>query len=53
LSGLLIKKVHEEAKHNHLKVAIYSTIRVGNAVYKTKLPGVKVYRKYITMHKHL
>lgn len=51
LSGLLLKKVHDQAEKDGLKAAIYSTIRVGNAVYKMKRPGVKVYRKYITMHK--
>jgi GNAT superfamily N-acetyltransferase len=51
LSVLLIKKVHDQAKKDGLEAAIYATIRVGNAVYKMKRPGVKVYRKYVTMHK--
>lgn len=53
LSGLLIKKVHDQAEMDGLKAAIYSTIRVGNAVYRMKRPGVRVFRKYITMHKSL
>jgi GNAT superfamily N-acetyltransferase len=53
LSGILIKRVHDQAEKDGLKAAIYSTIRVGNAVYKMKRPGVKVYRKYVTMRKHL
>lgn len=53
LSGLLIKKVHDQAKRNDLKAAIYAMIRVGNTAYKMKRPGIKVYRKYITMYKNL
>ncbi len=51
LSSLLIKKVHEQAELDGLGGAIYSTIRVGNLIYKMKRPGVKIYRNYITMKK--
>jgi GNAT superfamily N-acetyltransferase len=53
LSGLLLKRVHEQAARDNLKAAVYSTIRVGNSIYKMKRPGVKVYREYVTMHKSL
>lgn len=53
LSGLLIKKVHDQAKKDNLNNAIYSTIRVGNRVYKMKRPGVKIFRKYITLRRFL
>jgi GNAT superfamily N-acetyltransferase len=53
LSGMLIKKVHEQASQDGLEEAIYSTIRVGNAVYKMKRPGVQVFRRYVTMQKNL
>lgn len=53
LSGLLIKKVHDQAEKDGLSAAVYSTIRVGNAVYRMKRPGVKVYRRYVTLHKAL
>jgi GNAT superfamily N-acetyltransferase len=53
LSTILIKKVHDQANKDGLSAAIYSTIRVGNTVYKMKRPGVKVYRKYITLSKDL
>jgi hypothetical protein len=53
LSGVLLKKVHDQAVKDDLKAAIYSTIRVGNAAYKMRRPGVKVFRKYITMKKQL
>jgi GNAT superfamily N-acetyltransferase len=53
LSWLLIKKVHDQASNDRLEAAVYSTIRVGNAVYKMKRPGVKVFRKYVTMRKSL
>lgn len=53
LSGLLIKRVHDQASQDGLEAAIYSTIRVGNSVYKMKRPGVRVFRKYITMQKNL
>jgi hypothetical protein len=51
LSGLLIKQVHDQANKDGLGAAVYSTIRVGNSVYKMKRPGVKVFRKYVTMRK--
>lgn len=53
VSGLLIRKVHEQASRDHLEAAIYAMIRVGNQVYKMKRPGVKVYRRYVTMHKQI
>lgn len=52
LSGILIKKVHDQASKDGLKAAVYSTIRVGNTVYKMRRPGVRLYRKYATMHFH-
>jgi GNAT superfamily N-acetyltransferase len=53
LSSLLIKKVHDQASKDGLKVAVYSTIRAGNSIYKMKRPGVRIHRRYITMHKTL
>ena len=53
LSDLLVRRVHEQAKRDGLKAAVYSTIRVGNAVHKMKRPGVKIYRQYVTMRKTL
>lgn len=53
LSGLLLQKVHDHAKQDGLETAIYAMIRVGNSVYKMKRPGVKEYRKYVTMYKSL
>jgi GNAT superfamily N-acetyltransferase len=49
LSGLLIHRVQEQADRDGLRGAIYSTIRVGNAVYRMRRPGVLVYRRYITL----
>lgn len=51
VSGLLIHKVHDKAAEDGLKAAVYSTVRVGNQIYKMKRPGVKVYRRYVTMRK--
>ena len=51
LSGQLVKIVHDQAAKDGLQSAIYALIREGNAVYKSKRPGVKVFRKYVTMHK--
>lgn len=53
LSGLLIKKVHDQASQDSLDAVVYSTIRVGNSIYKMKRPGVRVFRKYLTMRKQL
>ncbi len=53
LSGLLLKPIHEQARKEGLGTAIYGMVRVGNAAYKMKRPGVKIFRKYITMHKEL
>jgi hypothetical protein len=53
LSGLLLKQVHDQAEADGLGAAVYSTIRVGNAVYKMKRPGVKIHRRYVTLHKAL
>jgi GNAT superfamily N-acetyltransferase len=53
LSGLLLKQVHDQAKKDGLQAAVYATIRVGNTVYNMKRPGVRVYRKYVTMRKSL
>jgi GNAT superfamily N-acetyltransferase len=53
ISGLLIRKVHEQASRDHLEAAVYAMIRVGNQVYKMKHPGVKVYRRYVTMRKQI
>ncbi len=51
LSDLLVRRVHEQAKKDGLKSAVYSTIRTTTQVYKMKRPGVRVFRRYITMHK--
>lgn len=53
ISDLLVRRVHDQAKKDGLKGAVYATIRVGNAVHRTKRPGVSIYRHYITMHKSL
>lgn len=53
LSGLLLKPVHDQAKKQGLKSAIYGMVRVGNAAYRMKKPGVRVFRKYVTMHKSM
>ena len=53
LSGILIKKVHDQANQDGLEAAIYAMIRVGNLAFKMKRPGVKIYRKYVTMYKNL
>lgn len=53
LAGLLLKPVHDQASKQGLKTAIYGMVRVGNAAYKMKKPGVKVFRKYVTMHKEM
>ena len=53
LSSILIKQVHDQAANDNLKSAIYSTIRTDTAVYKMRQPGVKVYRRYVTMRKSL
>lgn len=51
LSGLLLKPIHDQAHRDGLSVAIYGMVRVGNTAYKMRRPGVKVFRKYVTMHK--
>ena len=53
LSGILIKKVHDQANQDGLEAAIYAMIRVGNLAFKMKRQGVKIYRKYVTMYKNL
>lgn len=53
LAGLLIKKVHDQADKDGLKAAVYSTIREGNAAYRMKRPGVRIYRRYVTMCKSM
>ena len=53
LSDLLVRRVHDQAKKDGLKAAIYSTIRITTNVYKMKRPGLKVYRRYVTMHKSM
>jgi len=51
LSGLLLKPIHDQAAKEGLKSAIYGMVRVGNAAYKMRKPGVRVFRRYVTMHK--
>jgi GNAT superfamily N-acetyltransferase len=53
LSGLLLKPIHEQASKAGVKTAIYGMVRVGNTAYKMRRPGVKIFRKYITMHKSI
>ncbi len=53
LTGLLLEPVHDKAQKNGLKAAIYGMVRVGNTAYNFRRPGVKVFRKYVTMHKQL
>lgn len=52
LSDIMVRRVHEQAKRDRLKASIYSTIRVGNAVYRARRSGVRIYREYVTLHKH-
>lgn len=53
LSSLLTRKVHDVAAEDELGSVIYAMVRVGNAVYGMKKPGVKVMRRYMTMKKSL
>ena len=53
ISNLLVRKVHNQAAQDGLKSAIYSTIRETTKVYKMKRPGLKIFRRYVTMHKAL
>lgn len=53
LSGLLLRRVHDQATQDGLEAVIYAMVRVGNSAYKMMRPGVKVYRKYVTMYKNL
>ena len=53
LAGLLLKTVHDQAESECLKTAIYGMVRVGNNAYKMRKPGVRVFRKYVTMHKEM
>lgn len=53
LSGLLLKPIHEQAAKAGISTAIYGMVRVGNTAYKMRRPGVKVFRKYVTMHKNI
>lgn len=53
LFNLLIKKVHEQAASDGLAAAIYATIRTSAAVYRKRRPGVRTYRRYMTMHKSI
>ncbi len=50
LRGLLIKSIREQAKKEGLEACIYAMVRVGNDIYKTRSFGVKIFRKYVTMH---
>jgi GNAT superfamily N-acetyltransferase len=51
LSGLLINRVHEQAKQDGIKTIIYALVRVGNPIYRKRRPGVKIFRHYQTMYK--
>jgi ribosomal protein S18 acetylase RimI-like enzyme len=53
LVGLLLKPVHDQASKQGLKTAVYGMVRVGNAAYRMKRPGVRIFRKYVTMHKNV
>ena len=53
LSGLLLRPLHDHASKEGLDTVIYGMVRVGNTVYKSRRPGVKAFRKYVTMHKKL
>lgn len=50
LRGLLIKPIRDQAKKEGLEACIYAMVRVGNGIYKTRSFGVKIFRKYVTMH---
>jgi GNAT superfamily N-acetyltransferase len=51
LFGMLVNTIHQQAARDGLTAAVYATIRVGNAVYRKRRPGVRTYRRYVTMHK--
>jgi hypothetical protein len=53
LKGLLIKPIREQAKKEGLEACIYGMVRVGNKIHKTRGPGVRIFRKYITMHRSM
>ena len=53
LSGQLVRIVHAQAGKEGIEAAIYGMVRVGNAVYKSRRPGVKLFRHYVTMHKSM
>lgn len=53
LSNILTHKVHKIASEDKLDAVIYAMVRVGNAAYKKKRPGLKIVRRYVTMKKSL
>jgi hypothetical protein len=53
LSGLLIHRVQDQANRDGLKGAVYSTIRVGNAIYRMRRPGVRLFRQYVSLSRAL
>ncbi len=52
LTSLLLDPIHKQAARDQLHTSIYGMVRVGNRVYKNKHPMAKVFRNYVTMHKH-
>ena len=53
IADILVRRVHQQAKSDGLKRAIYSTTRLSTRVYAKKRPGVNVFRHYMTLHKVL
>jgi GNAT superfamily N-acetyltransferase len=51
VSGLLIHRVHQQAKKDGLKIAVFSTVRVGNSIYRMRRLGVRTTRRYVTLSK--
>lgn len=53
LKGLLLKPIIQRAEKEGLEACIYAMVRVGNNIYKSRGPGTKIFRNYVTMHKRI
>lgn len=51
LKGLLLKPIREQAEKDGLKACVFAMVRVGNPIYRSRNLGVRVFRRYVTMHK--
>ncbi len=49
LSNILVMRALELATEDNLDSVIYAMVRVGNAAYKKKRPGLRLVRRYVTM----